>query len=135
MIEDTLRLEVFTPGGDVLKERDIEEIVFRRKETRFEVGSEVAIFPQHGPTLIRLPVTPVRYQTHGQTHNIVFDGGYVEVKENCVLVVTPRFEQINPKLPDASDIAVRVAAAWRAERREFHEQMIGYEQIAKDRRP
>lgn len=135
MIEETLKLEIFTPDGDSFKELDIETIVFRRKETRFEVGSEVAIFPQHGPILIRLPVAPVRYQIRGQIYQIVVGGGYAEVKDNTVLVVTPRFERIDPELPDASDMAVRVVADWQAETLEFHKQMIGYGQTARDHRP
>ncbi len=66
---------------------------------------------------------------------IVVGGGYAEVKDNTVLVVTPRFEQIDPELPDASDIVVRVADSWQAEALEFNKQMIGYKQIIKERRP
>jgi F-type H+-transporting ATPase subunit epsilon len=94
MKEARLSLEIVTPDGHFLKEKDVDVVVFRRKEKRFERGSEIAVFPRHAPTLIRIPAAPVRYRKGEQTFYLAVDGGFVEVKRNQVLVVTSRFEKI-----------------------------------------
>lgn len=87
-----LRLELITPDGHVLEEDGVEVVVFRRCEARFELGSEIAIFPGHAPTLVRIPDAPLRYRKDGRTVKLRVGGGFVEVKGGRVLVVTPRFE-------------------------------------------
>ena len=92
-----LRLEVITPDGHLLEEDRVDEVVFRRREARFELGSEIAIFPGHAPSLIRIPDAPLRYRKDGRTVQLAVGGGFVEVKRDRVLVVTPRFEQTGPE--------------------------------------
>jgi len=99
MNPERLNLQVISPDGRSLQVQDVDAVIVRRKERRFEQGSEVAIFPLHAPTLIRIPVAPLRYQKGGRTEYVVTGGGFVEVKGNQVLVVTPRFEKIGPDEP------------------------------------
>ena len=57
-----LTLEIVTPDGVAVREERVEVVVLRRRERRFERGSEIAVFPLHGPLLVRLPVAPVRWR-------------------------------------------------------------------------
>jgi F-type H+-transporting ATPase subunit epsilon len=121
-----LNLQVISPDGRSLQVQDVGVVIVRRKERRFEQGSEVAIFPLHAPTLIRVPIAPLRYQKGGRTQYLVVGGGFVEVKGNQVLVVTPRFEEISPDEPDSSKTAKNRAAQWLREQREFRKEIVGY---------
>jgi F0F1-type ATP synthase epsilon subunit len=87
-----LRLEIITPDGHLLVEEQVDEVVIRRREPRFEQGSEIAIFPGHAPALVRIPEGPMRYRKDGRTFGLSTGGGFVEVKRGQVLVVTPRFD-------------------------------------------
>lgn len=126
MNKGKLSLQIVTPDGDVLKEGLAEQVVFRRKEKRIELGSEVAIYPLHGPALIRIPIAPVRYRANRRTYHLAVAGGFAEVKRRRVLVVTPRFELMDPEKPNPRARAKRTAEAWREEILKFREAMIGY---------
>lgn len=126
MNKGRLALEIVTPEGDTLKENLVDEIVFRRKERQFEAGSEVAIFPLHGPLLIRIPIAPLRYRIGGEIFYLAVGGGFVEVKKDRVLVVTPRFELVPAEEPRPLAKARKTARQWRKEMIEFQKEMIGY---------
>ena len=121
-----LVLQIITPDGQSLKEKQVDVVVFRRKEKRFELGSEIALFPRHAPTLIRIPVAPVRYRKGERTYYVAVGGGFVEIKENQVLVVTPRFQKIRPGEPVPSRKARHITEQWRQEKKEFQREMVGY---------
>ena len=121
-----LVLQIVTPDGQSLKEKQVDVVVFRRKEKRFELGSEIALFPRHAPTLIRIPVAPVCYRKEERTYYVAVGGGFVEIKENQVLVVTPRFEKIRSGDPAPSIKAGRITEQWRREQKEFQKEMVGY---------
>lgn len=121
-----LVLQIVTPDGQSLKEKQVDVVVFRRKEKRFELGSEIALFPRHGPTLIRIPIGPLRYRKGEQTWYVAVGGGFVEIKENQVLVVTPRFEKIRSDEPAPSMKARHITDQWRLEQKEFQKEMVGY---------
>ena len=121
-----LDLEIITPDGKSLNEKQIHSVVFRRKEKRFELGSEIAVFPRHAPLLIRIPIAPVRYRKGERTSYVAVGGGFVEVKNNQVLVVTPRFEKIRSDDPAPSIKAGRITERWRREQKEFQKEMVGY---------
>ncbi len=121
-----LVLQIVTPDGQSLKEKQVDVVVFRRKEKRFELGSEIALFPRHAPTLIRIPVAPVRYRKGERTYYVAVGGGFVEIKENQVLVVTPRFEKIRADESMPSRKARQVAEQWQQEQKEFQKEMVGY---------
>jgi F-type H+-transporting ATPase subunit epsilon len=121
-----LVLQIVTPDGQSLKEKQVDVVVFRRKEKRFELGSEIALFPRHAPTLIRIPVAPVRYRKGERIAYVAVGGGFVEIRENEVLVVTPRFEKIPSDAPDPSARARQITEQWQREQKEFQKEMVGY---------
>jgi F-type H+-transporting ATPase subunit epsilon len=121
-----LALQIVTPDGQSLKEKQVDVVVFRRKEKRFELGSEIALFPRHAPTLIRIPVAPVRYRKGERTYYVAVGGGFVEIRENQVLVVTPRFEKIRADEPMPSRKARQVTEQWQQEKKEFQREIVGY---------
>jgi len=121
-----LVLQIVTPDGQSLKEKQVDVVVFRRKEKRFELGSEIAIFPRHAPLLIRIPVAPVRFRKGERTSYVAVGGGFVEIKGNEVLVVTPRFEKIRSDDPSPSIKAKHISEQWRQEQKEFQTEMVGY---------
>jgi F0F1-type ATP synthase epsilon subunit len=121
-----LVLQIVTPDGQSLKEKQVDVVVFRRKEKRFELGSEIALFPRHAPLLIRIPVAPVRYRKGERTYYAAVGGGFVEIKENQVLVVTPRFEKIRPDEPAPPRKARHITEQWQREQKEFQKEMVGY---------
>jgi F0F1-type ATP synthase epsilon subunit len=125
MNPERLNLQVISPDGRSLQVQDVDAVIVRRKERRFEQGSEVAIFPLHAPTLIRIPVAPLRYQKGGRTEYLVTGGGFVEVKGNQVLVVTPRFEEIGADEPDPSKKTKHMAAQWLRKQTEFQKEIVG----------
>ena len=121
-----LILRIITPDGQSLNEQGVDVIVFRRKEKHFELGSEIAIFPRHAPLLIRIPVAPVRYRKGERTLFAAVGGGFVEIRGNEVLVVTPRFEKIRSGDPAASIKARHITEHWQREQKEFQKEMVGY---------
>lgn len=84
-----LSLEIITRRGRKVLEEDVAEIVFRRREERFEQGSEVAIFPGHAPMLMQSAGGTIRWKDRkDEVHRYDADPGLVEVLGNVVLLVT-----------------------------------------------
>lgn len=121
-----LVLQIITPDGRSLKVTQVDSIVFRRRERRFELGSEIAIYPNHAPLLIRIPVAPVRYWKESQICYVAIGGGFVEIKGDQVLVITPRFERIGTDAPHPFGKARDLTEQWRREQKEFQKEMVGY---------
>jgi len=126
MNSESLVLQIITPDGRSLKEKQVDVVVVRRKEQRFELGSEIAIFPRHAPLLIRIPVAPLRYRKGEETTYVAVGGGFVEIKGNEVVVVTPRFEKMRSGDPAPSATARSRTEQWREEQKEFQNEMVGY---------
>lgn len=126
MNNEQLVLQIITPDGKSMRVTHVDAVVVLRKEKRFELGSEIAILPRHAPTLIRIPVAPVRYRQGEETTYVAVGGGFVEIKGNEVLVVTPRFEKIRSDDPAPSLKARQRAEQWRREHKEFPRDMVGY---------
>jgi F0F1-type ATP synthase epsilon subunit len=123
---ERLVLHIVTPDGQSLTETQVDLVVFRRKEMRFELGSEIAVFPRHAPMLIRIPIAPVRYRKGDDTTHVAVGGGFVEIRDNVIVVVTPRFEKIRSDDPAPSLTAWHMTEQWRREHKEFGREMIGY---------
>lgn len=85
-----ITLEVVTPLGHVGARRGLDEVVMRRRETRFEQGSEIAVFPGHGPMLVRIPDCDVRFVGDGQEGHIEVSSGFAEVHSNLVTLLVSR---------------------------------------------
>ncbi len=115
MTSRTLVLEIVTPDGPALSERGVEVVVLRRRERRFELGSELAVFPRHAPTLVRVPVAPLRWRKGGRTEHVAVGGGFAEVKRDRVLVVTPRCARFPGEGAAGLAHARATCRAWRRE--------------------
>ena len=111
-----IALEIVTPDGVALVERGLEAVIFHRREPRFEVGSEIAVLPQHAPMLVRLPISPMRFSRGEDTVHLAVGGGFAEVLRDHVLVLTPRCERIDAHGGDARVAALERCARWRSER-------------------
>jgi F-type H+-transporting ATPase subunit epsilon len=122
----TLVLEIVTPDGMAVRDTEVDVVVFHRREARFELGSEIAVFPLHGPLLVRIPVGPVRYHRLGGQHHLAVGGGFAEVQGDRVLITTPRLARVAPEDPDPPGTARKVCRKWREEMGEGREEMIGY---------
>jgi F-type H+-transporting ATPase subunit epsilon len=125
-MKDKLSFEIITPDGTVLSEPEVDEVVFRRMEEDFEVGSEVAVFPNHGPMLARVPITAIRFHTKGRAHHVALGGGFIEVKNNRVRVITADFEIMDPDDPGSAARAQRFADGWRESSIDARETLVGY---------
>ncbi len=134
MIARALVLEIVTPDGPALAERDVEVVVLRRRERRFELGSELAIFPRHAPTLVRMPVAPVRFRKGGRTEHVAVAGGFAEVRRDRVLVVTPRCVRVPGDDPAGAARARATCRGWRAELGGRVEALAGYPEPSGDAR-
>ena len=121
-----LILEIVTPDGPVLTEPGVDAVVLRRREARFELGSEIAIFPLHAPTLIRMSVAPLRYRRGGQIFHLAVGGGFAEVERDRVRVVTPRCRRSAPGEREPGSAAQQTCRAWRRERVDSLEALAGY---------
>jgi len=114
MSPGALTLEIVTPDGVALQEDGVEVVVLRRREPRFEVGSEIAIFPLHAPLLVRLAVAPARYRKGGETVHLAVEAGFGEVIGDRVVIVTPRCERVPATNLDPSASAEELCDRWRA---------------------
>lgn len=76
------------------------------------VDGEVGIMWNHAPLVVALDIAPIRYRKDGVEHEISVCGGFMEVKDNRISVITPSAET-------ETEIDVRRAAAAkeRAEKR------------------
>jgi F-type H+-transporting ATPase subunit epsilon len=126
MTPGTLTLEIVTPDGTAVRETAVDVVVLRRREEEFEAGSEVAVFPRHGPLLVRLPVAPLRYRRAAETFHLAVGGGFAEVLRDRVLVVTPRVERISDRGRPAPIAAATLCRGWRAEAIDSREGLAGY---------
>jgi F-type H+-transporting ATPase subunit epsilon len=115
MSPPSLRLEIVTPDGVALEEREVDVVVVRRREPGREIGSEVAIYPFHEPLLVRMPVAPVRYHRGNSITHVAVAGGFAEVVGDRVVVVTPRCQRISEAEADPRAAAEAVCRTWRQE--------------------
>ncbi len=126
MTPRALALEIVTPDGVALRESGVAVVVLRRRERRFEPGSEIAVFPLHAPLLVRLPIAPLRYEKAGERVHLAVGGGFAEVLRDRVLVVTPRVERVPPTERRPLAAAAATCRRWRQEAVDSRDRMIGY---------
>jgi F-type H+-transporting ATPase subunit epsilon len=126
MKDALITLEIVTPDGVALQESAIDRVILHRREQRFERGSEVAVFPHHAPMLIRLPVAPARYCRSNDTVHLAIAGGFAEVYDDHVLIVTPRFALIGPHQRAPAKAAAALCSTWTAAQADRPAAMIGY---------
>ncbi len=125
MTPRTLVLEIVTPDGLAVLETGVDAVVVRRRERRFELGSELAILPLHAPMLVRMPVAPIRFRRGAETVHLALAGGFAQVRGDRVLVVTPRCERIPRGAPAPRAAAAEICRRWTREARDLRAEMIG----------
>lgn len=106
-----LFFEVITPEQTVVSESDVDFVVVRRIEKDIELGSELGIYPFHSPMLVRVPVEAVRYKRQDEIFFLVVGGGFLEVKDNKVIIVCSAAERV-----EEVDIEVARTAKIKAEK-------------------
>lgn len=111
MANEKIFLEIITPERTILQEEGIDMVVIQRAEQEEGEHTEVGILPHHAPMLVRLPVTPVRYKKEGKTYYLVVAAGFLEVKDNRVIILSPAAERV-----EVVDMAVAQVARERAEK-------------------
>jgi F0F1-type ATP synthase epsilon subunit len=121
-----LALEIVTPDGVALQETDVEVVVFHRREPRFEPGSEIAIFPLHGPLLVRAAVAPARFRKGNRTVHLALGGGFAQVLRDTVVIVTPRIERLSPLEANPPRAARAICRRWREELGQLQMEMVGF---------
>jgi F-type H+-transporting ATPase subunit epsilon len=122
----TLALEIVTPDGVALSETGVDVVIFRRQERRFALGSEIAVFPRHAPLLVRIPIAPVRYRRRGETVHLAVGGGFAEVLNDTVLIITPRVEHVSSAVPDPHRAASAICRRWQRTMADVRREMAGY---------
>ena len=76
------------------------------------VDGEVGIMWNHAPLVVALDIAPIRYRKDGAEHEIAVCGGFMEVKDNRISVITPSAET-----EQEIDVRRAAAAKERAEKR------------------
>jgi F0F1-type ATP synthase epsilon subunit len=121
-----LALEIVTPDGVALQESDVDMVVFHRLESRFDPGSEIAIFPLHGPLLVRAAVAPARFRRGDRTIHLALGGGFAQILHDQVVIVTPRLERVSPAERNPHRAAREVCRRWREQLGQLRAEMVGY---------
>ena len=80
-------LEVVSPKGSVLRQAGLDEVVLRRREPDHDPGSEIAILPRHGPTLVQVCEHEVRYRSGERGARIHVGPGIAEIADDTVTLV------------------------------------------------
>jgi len=80
-------LEVVSPRGLVLHREGLDEVVVRRREPRHDPGSEIAILPRHGPTLVQVCAHEVRYRRGEHKEHLRVGPGVAEIADDVVTLI------------------------------------------------
>jgi len=83
-----LTLEIVTPRGVAFRAKDLDRVVLRRAENRFELGSELVIMPRHGELMIRLAAHTIRVRSGRETTYIQIEDGFAEAYNDGVTILT-----------------------------------------------
>ena len=65
---------------------------------------EVGIMNDHAPMLVHLPISPIRYKKGAELHWLIVAGGFLEVRNNKVTILSFGAEKVTEE-PD-EDIAI-----------------------------
>lgn len=95
---EKLTLEIVTPEKIVLKDTNIDFIGIEFLGKDNSGKSEIGIMPQHAPMLVRLATAPLRYKKGKNVFYVVIAGGFLEVKDNIVTVLSAGAELVDKEL-------------------------------------
>ena len=77
-----MMLDVLTPERSVCC-IEVEMVIARAMD------GEVGILANHAPLIAALDIAPLRYRKDGVEHAVAINGGFMEVKDNRISILTP----------------------------------------------
>ena len=77
-----MMLDVLTPERSVCC-MEVEMVIARAMD------GEVGILANHAPLIAALDIAPLRYRKDGVEHAVAINGGFMEVKDNRISILTP----------------------------------------------
>ena len=77
-----MMLDVLTPERSVCC-MEVEMVIARAMD------GEVGILANHAPLIAALDIAPLRYRKDGVEHAVAISGGFMEVKDNRISILTP----------------------------------------------
>jgi F0F1-type ATP synthase epsilon subunit len=83
----SLQLRIVGPRGLVAEQEALDEVTVRRREARFETGSEVAVRPRHAPLLMQTCAGDLTWRRGSTKGSIRLGRGVLEVLDDHVTVV------------------------------------------------
>lgn len=86
-------LQVITPERVVIEEKDVDFVVFKT-EGHEELGGEVGVLRDHAPMLARILTSAVRYKKGEEQFYLAVAGGFVEVRDNRVTILSNGAEKV-----------------------------------------
>jgi len=86
-------LQVITPEKVVIEEKDVDFVVFKT-EGQEEIGGELGVLRDHAPMLARIPTSAVRYKKGDEQYYLAVAGGFVEVRDNRVTILSNGAERV-----------------------------------------
>lgn len=90
----TLNLEIVTPEKIVLQEKDVDFVGVEFLESEKTGKREIGIMKDHAPMLMRLSTAPIRYTKGGETFYVVVAGGFLEMKDNKITIISAGAELV-----------------------------------------
>ena len=108
MAADVIRLDIVTPAGILLSE-EVSAV-----QVPAALGL-MGILANHAPLMTTLDIGAIKYTKGGQDHFLAVCGGFVEVKDNVVIVLADAAERA-----EDIDVARAKAAEDRAHERLSH---------------
>lgn len=85
MAEKQIGLEIITPDASVFQ-GSVDFVVARA------LDGELGILPHHAPLIASLDISELSYTVEGKKEYFFISGGFLEVKDNKITVVTPAAE-------------------------------------------
>ncbi|OGF20286.1 hypothetical protein A2Y83_01880, partial [Candidatus Falkowbacteria bacterium RBG_13_39_14] len=107
-----LSIEIVTPEKIVLQEHDVDFVGIEFLESDDKGRSEIGIMEDHAPMLMRLSTAPIRYKKGENIAYAVVAGGFLEVKDNVITIISPGAELVEkePNVEPAVTARRRVEA-------------------------
>lgn len=103
-------LQVITPEKVLIEVPDVEIVVFRTIGVE-DPGGEIGVLRNHAPMLARIPTSAVRYKKDKKTYYLAVAGGFVEVRDNRVTILSTGAEKVERR----EELALALEARSRTE--------------------
>lgn len=95
-------LQVLTPEKIAIEEKDVDFVVFRiegqddpdEEKGEEDRSGEIGILRDHAPMLARIPISAVRYKKGEQQFYLAVAGGFIEVRDNRVTILSNGAEKV-----------------------------------------